>query len=206
MLRLSSAVCQVEATTSLRQGLNDPKNEIVLQRTILVLKRLGVSRAVARAMSRSTHEDGVTAPCVLKIVNKGKSSVRALWVDFNAREQEYMCVSPGHARPQQTYSTHLWRLRCADTGAIAGEYAGTFSTTCGRCNGSVGRILGPWWVLRLFVFCSTGTRTLNWPWRSISTRNCWPRVLRNPDNHSTKSVVPRLPRAWHGPRLAQRSG
>ncbi|EFJ48643.1 hypothetical protein VOLCADRAFT_117556, partial [Volvox carteri f. nagariensis] len=73
---------------------------------------------------RSTHEDGKTEECVLRVVNKSNCRVKVVWVGFDAKEACYMELEPGHARPQQTYTTHLWRIRFADTDTLVGEYAG----------------------------------------------------------------------------------
>ncbi|KAG2498106.1 hypothetical protein HYH03_003864 [Edaphochlamys debaryana] len=74
--------------------------------------------------SVSTHEDGKTEACWHRISNKSKRSIRGLWVDFNGDEAEYFQLEAGHATPQMTYTTHLWRLRYKDTGELVGEYAG----------------------------------------------------------------------------------
>ncbi|GLC50836.1 hypothetical protein PLESTB_000437300 [Pleodorina starrii] len=73
---------------------------------------------------RSFHEDGKTEACVLRIVNKSSRRVKALWVGFDGKEQNYLDIDPGHGRPQQTYNTHVWRIRFADTDVLVGEYVG----------------------------------------------------------------------------------
>ncbi|PNW85651.1 hypothetical protein CHLRE_03g196500v5 [Chlamydomonas reinhardtii] len=72
---------------------------------------------------KSMHAESTEA-CVLRLVNKSARSINALWVDFTGEEKCYQSLEPGHARPQQTYTTHVWRLRFGDDQALIGEYAG----------------------------------------------------------------------------------
>ncbi|GLI69260.1 hypothetical protein VaNZ11_013842 [Volvox africanus] len=87
--------------------------------------------------TRSTHEDGKTQACVLRIINRSNRRVKALWVGFNAEETCYMELEPGHGRPQQTYNTHVWRIRFADTDVLVGEYAGTSAVLQVQQNGTL---------------------------------------------------------------------
>ena len=52
------------------------------------------------------------------IVNTGDVSVQYNWVDYDCKEVEYGVLAPGESVIVETFETHPWVLRDADTGAF----------------------------------------------------------------------------------------
>ncbi|KAL6778339.1 hypothetical protein ACKKBG_A17815 [Auxenochlorella protothecoides x Auxenochlorella symbiontica] len=76
-------------------------------------------------MARS--KDCKTA-CRHRFNNDTDGPVKFLWIDYDGQEHAYATVFPGQSHIQDTYTSHPWRARVADTGAEIGEYVGPGAT------------------------------------------------------------------------------
>jgi hypothetical protein len=77
--------------------------------------------ASEKLVSTNTDE---TKACTHHFVNETRDlTVSCTWVNENGQEIQYNTLEPGHACPQQTYTTHAWRFRDGD-GRVVGQYVG----------------------------------------------------------------------------------
>jgi len=65
---------------------------------------------------------GSTVAASITFRNQTNRSVDLFWADYQCKELNYGTIGPGASRFQQTYTSHVWRLRDTETGALYKEY------------------------------------------------------------------------------------
>ncbi len=85
---------------------------------------------VVSASEPTTAEEAQPANEVVTLVftNNTTSDVEVYWVDFEGKEQLYLAIPAGETARQETFPTHVWRVRDPD-GNLLLEYAATDEST-----------------------------------------------------------------------------
>jgi hypothetical protein len=73
---------------------------------------------------------GAVAAASITFVNQAPCPIEAWWVDYSCHETSYGIVAPGGgALLEQTYTSHVWRLRAAGTEQLLREIPPAVDTT-----------------------------------------------------------------------------
>ena len=87
--------------------------------TLLALLFASTSAAVAAPRSCETMpplaSKSDSTPTAITIVNTGTSPIFIRWIDFSSAEKSYVIVSPGQSYVQQSFKTHAWIARDAQS-------------------------------------------------------------------------------------------